>query len=163
MTNIKQILIEKFGEEIILQEMDGIMAILKVPAQQIEHVCKFLLTDSQLFFDSLSCLTAIDNGPEKGTMEVVYNLYSIPYDHKITVKIEIARNSIHESIPKVPTVSGVWHSANWAEREAYDLLGIEFEGHPDLRRILMPSDWEGYPLRKDYQQQELYHGITVKY
>ena len=163
MTDIKQILTEKFGMEIILQEIDGIMPILKVPAQDIERVCNFLLTDSQLFFDSLSCITAFDNGPEKGTMEVIYNLYSIPFDYKIALKIEIPRNTVSESIPKVPTVSNVWHSANWAEREAYDLFGIEFEGHPDLRRILMPSDWEGYPLRKDYQQQEIYHGITVKY
>lgn len=163
MADIKEKLTDKFGKEIILQEIDGIMPILKVPAQEIERVCEFLLTDSQLYFDSLSCLTAIDNGPEKGTMEVIYNLYSIPFDQKITIKIEVPRNAISDPNPKVPTVSNIWHSANWAEREAYDLLGIEFEDHPDLRRILMPSDWIGYPLRKDYQQQELYHGITVKY
>jgi NADH-quinone oxidoreductase subunit C len=163
MHNIKEILIEKFGPEIILEELAGLMPILKVSTDQITNICSFLKTDSRCYFDSLSCLTGIDNGPEKNTMEVVYNLYSIPYDQKIALKVEFARNAEGESIPKVSSVSSIWASANWDEREAFDLLGIEFIGHPDLRRILMPTDWEGYPLRKDYQQQEIYHGITVKY
>ncbi len=162
MENIKAILTDKFGDS-ILETVDGLIPILKIEPREIDNICQFLLKDERCYFDSLSCLVGIDNGPEKGTMEVVYNLYSIPYDKKITLKIEISRQLTGEPLPKVPSVSGIWHSANWDEREVFDLLGIEFVGHPDLRRILMPSDWEGFPLRKDYQQQELYHGITVKY
>lgn len=163
MEKIKQILIEQFGANIILEEIIGLMPILKVPLDEINAICKFLKTDSRCYFDSLSCFVGIDNGPEKNTMELVYNLYSIPYDVKLAIKVEVKRNEIGEPLPQVQTVSDIWHSANWDEREAYDLLGIQFIGHPDLRRILMPEDWEGYPLRKDYQQQEIYHGITVKY
>jgi NADH-quinone oxidoreductase subunit C len=163
MENIKQILIEQFAERIILEEIAGLMPILKVPLAEINSICKFLKSDARCYFDSLSCLTGIDNGPDKNTMELVYNLYSIPYDIKLALKVEVKRNAIGEPIPQVQTVSDVWHSANWLEREIFDLVGIEFTNHPDMRRILMPNDWEGHPLRKDYQQQEIYHGITVKY
>lgn len=163
MINLKEILIEEFGETIILDEVGGLMSILKVPVDKISKISRFLKEDSRCYFDSLSCITGIDNGLEKNTMEVVYNLYSIPHGHKIALKVELPRNVLGEELPKVPSVSGVWHSANWDEREVYDLLGIQFVGHPDLRRILMPDDWEGHPLRKDYQHQEIYHGITVKY
>ncbi|MES2795270.1 MAG: NADH-quinone oxidoreductase subunit C [Bacteroidota bacterium] len=163
MINLKEILIGEFGEAVILEEIGGLMPILMVQVDKIGEISKFLKEDSRCYFDSLSCITGLDNGPEKNTMEVVYNLYSIPYDHKIALKVEVMRNILGEELPKVPTVSGVWHSANWDEREAFDLLGIQFVGHPDLRRILMPDDWEGHPLRKDYQHQEIYHGITVKY
>ena len=106
----------------------------------------------------LSSITGIDNGPEDNTMEVIYNLYSIPFDLHLMVKIKIDRESAI-----VPTVSDIWKTANWHEREIFDLLGIRFEGHPDLRRILLPNDWEGHPLRKDDILQEQYHGIKVDY
>jgi len=103
-------------------------------------------------------LTGLDNGVEKSTMEVLYHLYSIPYNHNIVMKVETDRGN-----PIVDTVSSVWRTADWHEREAYDMFGIKFNNHPDLRRILLPADWEGFPLRKDYQEQEYYHGIKVKY
>ncbi len=164
MNSIKEILVENFGSEIIVLESEGIMPILKVPTDKIAEICSFLKENENCYFDSLSCLTGIDNGPEANSMELVYNLYSIPYDFKLALKIEMQRstNEINK-LPEVPTVSHIWASANWSEREIFDLLGINFTGHPDLRRILLPSDWEGYPLRKDYQQQETYHGITVQY
>ncbi|OHX67505.1 NADH-quinone oxidoreductase subunit C [Flammeovirga pacifica] len=124
----------------------------------IEKVCQFLKNNNQLMFDNLSCLTGIDNGPKANTMEVVYNLYSITKSYRLTIKVMLDREK-----PTLPSVVSVWNAANWHEREAYDLVGMTFENHPDLRRILSPDDWEGHPLQKDYQEQEKYHGITVKY
>jgi NADH-quinone oxidoreductase subunit C len=79
------------------------------------------------------------------------------------LKVVVPRNIEGQAIPQIPTVSSIWKTADWHEREAFDLMGIEFVGHPDLRRILLPEDWVGHPLRKDYQVQDYYHGIQVKY
>ena len=111
----------------------------------------------------LSCQTGIDNGPDAGTMEVVYNLYSIPYNHHFCLKVILPRNIAGEPLPTVPTVSHIWRTADWHEREIFDLVGIQFSGHPDMRRILCVSDWIGHPLRKDYEAQEYYHGIRVAF
>jgi NADH-quinone oxidoreductase subunit C len=92
---------------------------------------------------------------------VVYNLASIPYKKQLTLKVVKYHDRSREDLPSFPSVSTVWRTAEWHEREAYDLLGINFENHPDLRRILLPDDWEGYPLRKDYKAQEYYRGIKV--
>jgi NADH-quinone oxidoreductase subunit C len=162
MVNIKEIIVEKFGVDCILSEDNGLLNILKIDKNNIVELCEFLKSDSSCYFDCLSTMVGIDNGPEKNTMEVVYHLYSIPNEHQITLKVELTRNNETGNLPELPTVSHIWHSANWDEREIYDLLGINFLGHPDLRRILMPEDWQGFPLRKDYLQQEKYHGINVK-
>lgn len=129
-----------------------------VSAEKLLQLMEFLHTDEKCYFDSLSCITGLDNGVEKATMEVIYSLYSIPYNHHLTVKVNLDRAN-----PVLDSVTSVWKAADWHEREAYDLLGIQFEGHPDLRRILLPADWEGHPLRKDYEHQEYYRGIKVKY
>ena len=122
------------------------------------EVCEFLQSHEKTYFDSLSCLTGIDNGVEAGTVDVVYNLYSIPHDLHLALKVSLNRKE-----PTVNSVSSVWKTADWHEREAYDLIGIKFKGHPDLRRILLPDDWEGHPLRKDYVEQEKYHDVVVKW
>jgi NADH-quinone oxidoreductase subunit C len=124
----------------------------------LPEVCRSLHTNPETYFDQLSCITGIDNGPEAKTMEVIYHLYSIPYNFSLALKVVLPREH-----PVVPTLCSVWKSANWLERETYDMYGIIFEGHPDLRRILMPADWEGYPLRKDYSEQDKYREIQVKY
>lgn len=124
----------------------------------IVDVCRELLNNQQTYFDQLSCVTGIDNGPDVKTMEVIYHLYSIPYNFSLALKVLLPRDN-----PIVPSVAAVWKSADWLERETYDMYGIVFENHPDLRRILMPADWEGYPLRKDYSEQERYRNIVVKY
>ena len=129
-----------------------------VPVKGMHSFMEGLFNTEGLYFDFLSCLTGVDNGPEADTMEVLYHLCSIPYHKQLVVKVLLDRKS-----PSVPTVSDIWRTANWHEREAYDLLGIGFDNHPDLRRILLPADWEGHPLRKDYVEQEKYHGITVAY
>lgn len=129
---------------------------IKVDAIELLKLAQHLQTHSDLFFDQLTCVTGIDNGPEAKTLEVLYHFYSIPFHHSLAVKVLLPRDNA-----EVETLSGLWKSANWMEREAYDMFGIKFLNHPDLRRILMPTDWEGFPLRKDYQQQEGYHGIKL--
>ncbi len=129
-----------------------------IDKSSLDELMIFLHKKDNLYFDSLSCLTGLDNGVEANTMEVIYNLYSIPYDHHLMVKVILERTS-----PILPTVTSIWKTADWQEREAYDMLGIKFLGHPDLRRILMPADWDGYPLRKDHTDQEYYRGIKIDY
>lgn len=155
---------EQFGTEVILgaDESCHPMAIWLAPASLLE-VCRFLHTDARTYFDQLSCITGIDNGPEAGTMEVAYNLYSIPYNLHLMLKVALPRNAAGAPLPEVPSLTTLWRTADWHEREVFDLMGISFSGHPDLRRILLPADWEGYPLRKDYREQAYYHGIWVRY
>ncbi|WP_259014852.1 NADH-quinone oxidoreductase subunit C [Emticicia fluvialis] len=161
---IKQVITDKFGETIVLKaESNVLQPSLTVPAESIVDVCTFMHENPNLYFDFLACITAIDNGPAVGTIEVIYNLTSIPYEHNFVLKVEVPRNAEGEPLPQVPSVAGIWRTADWHEREAFDLVGIDFTGHPDLRRILLPADWEGHPLRADYQEQEEYHSIKVKY
>jgi NADH-quinone oxidoreductase subunit C len=161
---IQQLLTGKFGETIILStDEEAKPPVLQVSVSKIAEVCRFLHEHEQTYFDYLSCLTALDNGPEENTMEVIYHLYSIPYNFQVGLKVVVERVQEGRILPQVPTVSHIWRSADWHEREAFDLLGIVFTGHPDLRRILLPADWKGHPLRKDYQEQEYYHGVKVEY
>ena len=155
---IKAIIDSHFNEAIIDESVASSPPCLTIKTELIYSICELLHAHDQTYFDQLSCLTGIDNGPESGTMEVVYNLYSIPKNIHLMLKVVLDRKK-----PKVDSVHSIWRNANWYERETYDLLGIQFINHPDLRRILLPSDWEGYPLRKDYEVQKYYHGITVKY
>ena len=147
------------GEEIILStdENASPKAII-INAENLVEVMDFLQKDDQLYFDSLSCITGLDNGPEANTMEMIYNLYSIPYDYHLMVKVELSREK-----PAIDSLCSLWKTADWQEREVYDMYGIHINNHPDLRRILMPADWDGFPLRKDYQEQEYYRGIKVEY
>lgn len=154
---IKSIVENKFPGAVLGEDINSTPTAVYLKSDQLPEVCEFLRDDDRMYFDMLSCLTGIDNGPESN-MEVVYNLYSIPFDHHLMIKVETGRDK-----PEVPSVSAIWKTALWHEREAYDLLGINFTGHPDLRRILLPEDWEGHPLRKDYKEMENYHGIQVKY
>ncbi|MFN4145721.1 MAG: NADH-quinone oxidoreductase subunit C [Runella sp.] len=132
---------------------------IEVKPEYLPTLCQFLRDDERLYFDYLACLTAIDNGPEKDTLEVIYHLSSLVYEHNLVLKTTVSR----ALGAFVPTVSTIWRTADWHEREAFDLVGVCFEAHPDLRRILLPNDWEGHPLRKDYEEQTTYHGIKVKY
>lgn len=145
------------GTEVVVDETTSPKTVVVSPSQ-IATVCSTLQAEPSCYFDMLSCLTGIDNGTDAGTMEVVYNLYSIPFDSHLMLRVVLPRDN-----PEVPSVAGVYKTADWHEREAYDLFGIRFTGHPDLRRILLPADWEGYPLRKDYKHQEYYRGVRVEY
>jgi NADH-quinone oxidoreductase subunit C len=133
-------------------------AALKISVRDLKNVCYTLRDHPSTYFDMLSCITGVDNGVEAGTMEVVYNLYSIPFNHHTVLKVTLPRA---EAV--VDSVIEIWKTANWHERELFDMFGIKVTGHPDLRRILMPADWEGYPLRKDYQQAEYYRDIKIEY
>lgn len=146
-----------FGPELSLTNPQNPQPYLTVPVEQLVELCRFLRDDEQLYFDLLACVTAIDNGPEINTMEVMYNLTSIPYEHNLGLRVVVPRQK-----PVVPSVAHIWRTADWHEREAYDLVGIQFTGHPDLRRILLPTDWVGHPLRTDYREDEQYHGIRTQ-
>ena len=133
-------------------------AIIIVSPLEIEKISFFLRDTSELLFDDLMNLSGVDE-PKLNLLSVYYHLVSTKFKHKITIKVSTDRNK-----PEVSTVTEVWKSADWHEREAYDLFGIIFLNHPDLRRILMPYDWDaGYPLRKDYENPEFYQGMKVPY
>jgi NADH-quinone oxidoreductase subunit C len=144
----------RLGEALVDETMTP--AGVKIDAADLKSVCSNLFHDEALFFDMLSCITVIDNGPAAGTLDLVYNLYSIPFNRQLALKIVLPRDGA-----EIDSVEDIWKTANWHEREAFDMFGVNFRGHPDLRRILLPADWEGHPLRKDYHQQEYYRGIKV--
>jgi NADH-quinone oxidoreductase subunit C len=150
-------IVKSVTNDIRLDEKATPKAII-VPSAEVKKVCQELYQNPATYFDMLSCLTGIDNGTEANTMEVVYNLYSIPFNHHLMLKVILPREN-----PEINSVTEIWRTANWHERETAEMFGINFIGHPDLRRLLLPADWEGAPLRKDYQHQELYRDVKVKY
>ena len=128
---------------------------VEVKGEDWFEVATFMKNDPKLLFDQLECITGIDTGEDK-PLQTHYNLHSMEYRHKIEVVISHDRKD-----PKVASIEQLWRIGDWFERETYDMFGIEYTGHRDLRRILCPDDWEGWPLRKDYKEQETYHGIMV--
>lgn len=144
---VLQRLREQFGQALLEVKVWRNETTVVVRPQDIQSVCRFLRDDPDLAFDFLSDVTGVDRLklPESSPrFEVVYHLYSLAYKRRLRLKVRVGERE------SVPTVTGVWETANWHEREVYDLFGVPFDGHPDLRRILMPDDWEGHPLRKDY-------------
>lgn len=133
---------------------------LTVNADFLPQLANILQTHPDFYFDFLASITATDNLPEP-SMEVVYHLSSIPYRYNLAIKTVLNRQAVLEGSVSIPSLSRIWAAANWHEREAFDLTGISFSEHPDLRRILLPADWVGHPLRKDYTVQKEYHGIIV--
>ena len=118
------------------------------------EVANYLKSDKDLLFDSLQCNTGVDIG--EGFLESRYNLHSMKFLNSIEIRIKVSIEN-----PEIPSVEKIWRVADWFERETYDMFGIVFSAHSDLRRILLPEDWEGWPLRKDYEVQETYHGIVI--
>jgi NADH-quinone oxidoreductase subunit C len=144
----------RFGDDVGPLSEPKIDPFCVVKKDRIVEVCRFLKTEPGLDFDFLEDETAVD-WPKKNVLEVVYHLLSYEHRHSIVLKVELDRAG-----PSVPSVDGVWKTANWFEREIWDLFGVEFPGHPDLRRIMLPDDWIGHPLRKDYQEAGGWHGIS---
>jgi len=150
---IAAILAENFGGRILESKSDAINPWSAVEPSAILEVCQFLRGDSRLGMDHLELLGGADY---KDRIEVIYVLYSLTHTHRYTLKCRLPREA-----PALHSVESVWKVANWHEREAYDMFGIVFEGHTDLRRILCPDDWEGYPLRKDYKFPKSYRDMPV--
>ncbi len=160
--DIKALLINKFGPDVLMEEQTtGLQPALIINPDQIASVCMELRDNEQTFFDFLSCLTGVDYGVEENKFGVVYHLASIPFKSQLTLKAVKIHDRTSDILPSFQSVCDVWKTAEWHEREAFDLIGISFEGNPDLRRILLPDDWEGYPLRKDYVAAEEYKGIKI--
>lgn len=144
---------------------------VEVAPQAIAEVARWLHDAPETAFDSLQCITAIDwfePDPKKAAkagwephVELVYHLWSTRARVSLVLKTKLPRWKDDQpgQCPEIPSVVGVWRTADWHEREVFDLSGVLFVGHPDLRRILCPEDWEGYPLRKDYEMPLEYHGI----
>lgn len=151
-------LAERFGAAISAFEAAAIQPWVVVDTQSIADVAAFAKNDPDLAFDNLMCLSAVDYPKETPPrIEIVYHLNSSARDHRFVLKAFVPR-----SAAAVPTVERVWGVANWHEREIFDLFGVRFEGHSDMRRILLPDDWAGHPLLKDWQDPDLYNGMHVK-
>ncbi len=144
------------GDAVLETKTDVLQPWFSVAPASVEAVARFLHDDPELAMDYLMCLSGVDYAD--GKLGVVYHCSSMALKHTIVMKVFVPKDA-----PSVPTVCRVWATANWHEREAFDMFGIVFEGHPDLRRILCPDDWEGHPLRKDYKVQEFYNGVRVPY
>lgn len=161
----------KFGTAITGANLDAIDPWIEIAPNALADVAKYLRDVAQAKFEMLNCITAVDYcepDPKKAKkvswephIELVYHLSSISLKHTLVLKVMLPRwkDDIEGNLPEVPSVVDVWSTADWHEREVYDLSGIRFVGHPNLVRILCPEDWVGYPLRKDYEMPLEYHGI----
>ncbi len=149
---------EKFGDAVEgADERDagrpGLLLGVYVRPEAVVDVCRYLHDTPELAFEQLSCITGTDF---QDHIQLAYVMMSYAHREVMAVKVKLDRDE-----PSVHTVEGIWATANWHEREVYDLLGVYFEGHSDLRRLLMPDDWVGHPLRKDYKEEPDYHGIPT--
>lgn len=130
---------------------------LEIADTSILRELAFCLRDEPaLDFNNLMLLSSLDNG--NGTVSVVYHVESTRHNHHLALKVTVGAESA-----RVPSVTSVWAHANWQEREAWDMMGIQFDGHPDPRRILLDEDYPGHPLRKDFVEPDFYHGMKVPY
>jgi len=162
---------EKFGSGIVGADVDAIDPWIEVSPDAIVDVCRYLKDERDLQFDLCNCISGVDffhTDPKKAEKadwephsEIVYHLSSISRKQTLVLKVKTVRwkDDQEGQLPEVPSVSGIWTTAIWHEREVFDLCGVCFTGHPDLRRILCPEDWVGHPLRKDYEMPLEYHGI----
>jgi NADH-quinone oxidoreductase subunit C len=136
---------ERFGGDILETHSHRGDDTAVVPPEKIVEVSRFLREDPELDYDMLVDVTAVDYLPHEPRFEVVYHYLSLEKLHRVRIKVRVS-----EASAEVPTLTGLWGCANWLEREVWDMFGIRFDGHPDLRRILMYEEFEGHPLRKDY-------------
>ncbi len=154
-TEIFERLRAQFSDKIVSVDAEAVDPSAVVEGDAIVDVCKFLRDTEDLRCNVLTNQTGVDY-KEDGYIEVVYHLYSYTHRHYAILKVRTPRDQ-----GTIPSVESVWKAANWLEREIYDLLGVRFSSHSDLRRILMPEDWVGHPLRKDFVEPTEYHGIST--
>ena len=148
---------DRFPDGVVEFKPDAVVdPFIVVRPELVRDIAEFLSSDPEMKFDYLMSLSGMDYND--GNLGVVYHLFSMDKRHRIVIKTKLLKNDA-----RILSVESVWKSANWHEREAFDLFGIVFRDHPDLRRILLPDDWEGHPLRKDYKVQEYYRGMKVPY
>lgn len=147
---------ERFGTAIEPGVGSGDWPEIAVNAAQVAEIAAWLRDDPDTAFDCLSNLTGVDRKADD-VIEVWYHLLSYRHRHQVVLRAATPRPD-----PVLPTTAGVWPIANWLERECFDLLGVRFTEHPDLRRLLMPEDWVGHPLRKDFVEPDEYHGISTR-
>jgi NADH-quinone oxidoreductase subunit C len=169
--DIITVLEQKFGDRIKNKKLDTIDPFVEVDPGNLLEVCRFLRDDPRLRFEFLADISGVDylepdakKAPKAGFephLEVVYHFQSFTHKHRFTLKVPLPRWKENKTgeLPEVPSVTALWRVADWHEREVYDLCGVRFTGHPDLRRILLSEDWVGHPLRKDYEFPLEYHGI----
>ncbi|MFN4261749.1 MAG: NADH-quinone oxidoreductase subunit C [Gemmataceae bacterium] len=165
------VLEQQLGDKIKSKNTEALDPFVVVEAGDLLEVCRFLRDDERLDFSVLNCITSVDYlelDPKKAAkagfephLEVVYHLSSFRHGHRFTLKVMLPRWKDDQpgQLPEVPSVTGLWKTADWHEREVYDLGGVWFTDHPDLTRILLSDDWVGHPLRKDYEFPLEYHGI----
>ena len=146
----------EFGDAIETFDAEAPDPYVVVKSVSLLKICRFLHDEDECAFHCLTNMSGVDFVKE-GKIQVVLHLYSYIHREMVILKVDAGRDQ-----PKVPSVETVWKAANWLEREIYDLLGVEFVGHSDLRRLLMPEDWVGHPLRKDFVEPEEYHGISTR-
>ena len=161
----------KFGDRIKAKKLDANDPFSVVEPADLLAVCRFLRDDPRLQFEFLNCISGVDylepdpkKAPKAGFdphLEVVYHFSSFTHKHRLVLKVLLPRWKDNKpgQLPEVPSVTSIWRTADWHEREVYDLSGVWFTGHPELTRILLSDDWEGHPLRKDYEFPLEYHGI----
>lgn len=155
---IHDALVGRFGERVLSADLEAASPFVVVATESLVEMAEFCKSDSALAMDNLMCLSGVDYPKEEPPrMEVVYHLYSYTHHHTFALKVHLPREN-----PAVATVEGLWGVANFHERECWDMFGIVFTGHSDMRRILLPDDWEGHPLRKDWEDPEYYNGMHVK-
>lgn len=168
---IIDVLEKQFGAKIKSKKLDTHDPFVVIEPADLVEVCRFLRDEPRLKFELLNCISGVDyfepdakKAPKAGFephFEVVYHLQSFTHKHRVVLKLVLPRWKDNKpgELPEVPSVTGLWRTADWHEREVYDLSGVWFTGHPELRRILCAEDWVGHPLRKDYEFPLEYHGI----
>ena len=165
---------QQFADRVLGADAEALDPWIEVAPQAITDVCQWLRDEPELRFDTLHCVSGVDYlqvDPKKAAktkwephFEVLYHLSSMAKRHRLVLRVTLPRwkDDVQGQLPELPSVMSVWRAGDWHEREVFDLSGVRFLGRPELRRILCPDDWEGHPLRKDYEMPTQYHGIKVR-